>query len=63
MCEIKAFILKDQKEEKIMESVQYAVSSGSEVTLEDIFGTSQKLAATFKFFDAENNKIVFESSS
>jgi predicted RNA-binding protein len=57
------YILKEKKEEKVMESVQHAVASGNQIILEDIFGAGKKISAVFKFFDAENDKIVFEADS
>jgi predicted RNA-binding protein len=60
MCEANAFILKDGKEEKILESVDLVELNGDEVKLVSIFGEQKTLRARLKFYNNSEGKIVFE---
>ena len=60
MCEAHAFILKNGKEEKIMESVDVVELEGDEVTLVNIFGEQKTLKAILKLYNNSEGKIVFE---
>ena len=60
MCEAHAFILKNGKEEKIMESVDVVELEGNEVTLVNIFGEQKTLKAILKLYNNSEGKIVFE---
>jgi predicted RNA-binding protein len=60
MCEAHAFILKNGKEEKIMESVDVVELEGDEVKLVNIFGEQKTLKAILKLYNNSEGKIVFE---
>jgi len=60
MCEAHAFILKDGKEEKVMESVDRVELEGDEVKLVSIFGEQKTLKASLKLYNNSEGKIVFE---
>jgi predicted RNA-binding protein len=60
MCEAHAFILKDGKEEKVMESVDRVELEGDEVKLVSIFGEQKTLKARLKLYNNSEGKIVFE---
>ena len=61
MCEAHAFLLKDGKEEKILENVDLVeFSEDGEVRLENIFGEQKTLKARFKLYSNTDRKIVFE---
>jgi len=60
MCEAHAFILKNGKEEKIMESVDMVELEGDEVKLVNIFGEQKILKAKLKLYNNSKGKIVFE---
>lgn len=60
MCEAHAFILKDGKEEKVMESVDRVELEGDEVKLISIFGEQKMLKANLKLYNNSEGKIVFE---
>ncbi len=60
MCEAHAFILKNGKEEKIMESVDRVELEGDEVKLVSIFGEQKTLNASLKLYNNSEGKIVFE---
>ncbi len=60
MCEAHAFIWKDDKEERIMESVDLVELEGDDVKLVSIFGEQKTLKARLKLYDNANRKIVLE---
>lgn len=60
MCEAHAFILKNGKEEKIMESVDQIELEGDEVRLVNIFGEQKTLRANLKLYNNSEGKILFE---
>ncbi len=61
MCEITACILKDKQEEKVLETVEHVEAKGKIVTLVNLFGEKITIKARFKSYNADNNKIIFES--
>ena len=60
MCEAHAYLIKDGKEERILESVDQVELNGDEVTLVNIFGEQKAIKAAFKRYDNQGGKIVFE---
>ncbi len=60
MCEAHAFILKDGKEEKVLESVDLVEIEDDEVKLISIFGEQKSLKAKLKLYNNSEGKIVFE---
>jgi len=60
MCEAHAFLLKDGREEKILENVDIVELNNSEVRLENIFGEQKIVKARFKLYSNTERKIVFE---
>lgn len=60
MCEAHVFVLKDGKEEKVLESVDLVELEGDEVKLVSIFGEQKTLKAKLKRYDNSQRKIVFE---
>ncbi len=60
MCEAHAYLITDGKEERILESVDQVELNGDEVTLINIFGEQKAIKATFKRYDNQAGKIVFE---
>jgi predicted RNA-binding protein len=61
MCEAHAFLLKDGKEEKIMESVDQVQMDGDEVKLVNIFGEQKSLKARIRLYSNSEGKILFET--
>ena len=61
MCEAHAFILKNGKEEKILENVDLVELDGDEVKLISIFGDQMIFKARLKLFDNSERKILFEA--
>jgi len=60
MCEAHAFLLKDGKEEKILESVDVVEIDGDEVKLVNIFGEQKTLKGTLKSYHSGDGKILFQ---
>lgn len=60
MCEAHAFIIKEGKEEKVMESVDRVEMEGDMVKLVSIFGEQKTLKASLKRYSNSEGKIVFE---
>lgn len=60
MCEAHAFVLRDGREEKILESVDLVETEGDEIRLISIFGEQKRLKARLKRYDNRQGKILFE---
>ena len=60
MCEAHAYILKEGKEEKILNSVDIVEFSDGEVMLTNIFGDQKSVRAKLKLYNNSENKILFE---
>ena len=60
MCEAHAYILKEGKEEKILDSVDIVEFSDGEVMLTNIFGDQKSVKARLKLYNNSENKILFE---
>ncbi|RJR52638.1 MAG: CooT family nickel-binding protein [Desulfobacteraceae bacterium] len=60
MCEAAAFLLKDQKEELLLESVDAIETDENNVTLVNIFGERKVMKARVKSFSLVEHKIVLE---
>jgi len=61
MCEAHAYLLKDNAENKILESVDLVEFEGDEVRLVNIFGEQKILKARLNRYNSREGKIVFES--
>ncbi|MCD6560475.1 MAG: CooT family nickel-binding protein [Deltaproteobacteria bacterium] len=61
MCEADAFILRDEKEEKVLENVDQVELDGDDVKLVSIFGEQKSMKAKFKIYNNSERKIVFEA--
>lgn len=60
MCEAHAFILKDGKEEKFLESVDLIKIENDQINLVSIFGEQRFLKGKLKLYDNTVRKIIFE---
>ena len=61
MCEAHAYLLKDNTEKKILESVDLVEFEGDEVKLINIFGEQKTLKARLSRYNSREGKLVFES--
>jgi predicted RNA-binding protein len=61
MCEAHAYLLKDDAEKKILESVDQVAFEGDEVRLVNIFGEQKILKARLQRYSSREGKIVFQA--
>lgn len=61
MCEADAFVLRNGKEEKVLENVDLVSLEGDDVKLVSIFGEQKTLRARLKQYNNTEGKIVFET--
>lgn len=60
MCEAAAYILKEGKEELVLESVDILESEGSQIKIVNIFGEEKKIRAKVKALSLVDHKIILE---
>jgi predicted RNA-binding protein len=60
MCEASAFIIRDGKEELVLDSVDILEPENGNIRLVNIFGEQKILAARIKHFSLVNHKIILE---
>jgi predicted RNA-binding protein len=60
MCEAHAFILQDEREVKVLESVDELEVEGDEIRLINIFGEQKILKARVKGYSGSGRKILLE---
>ncbi len=60
MCEVHAYLLKGNEEEKILESVEHVVADHDNIVLKNIFGEEKIVKAKFKLFDSNDNKLLLQ---
>ncbi len=61
MCEAHAYILKNAKEEVLLENVDQVEVDGDEVRMINIFGEQKILKALIKSYDNTERKILLEA--
>ena len=61
MCEAHAYILKNGKEEELLENVDLVELEGDKVRLINIFGEQKRLRARMKSYSNTERKILFEA--
>lgn len=61
MCEAHAYLLRNNTEDKILESVDLVEFEGDEVKLVNIFGEQKILKARLSRYDGRQGKIVFRA--
>ena len=62
MCEASAYIVKDGREELILESVDSLESEDGEIFMVNIFGEQKRVKAKIKALSLVNHKIILEHS-
>lgn len=60
MCEAAAYLLKDGKEELLLESVDLLESDGTQIKMINIFGEQKEVKAKIKALLLVDHKIVLE---
>ena len=61
MCESTAYILKDGKEELVLESVDLLENNEEQVRLVDLFGHEKTIKARVKVLSLVEHKIILET--
>jgi predicted RNA-binding protein len=62
MCEAAAFILRDGKEELLLESVDLLEPENGKIRLVNIFGEQKTIVARIKQLSLVNHKIILEGN-
>jgi predicted RNA-binding protein len=60
MCEAHAFMLREGKEEKVLENVDEVYVDGDEIRMINIFGEQMTLKAKIKSYNNSQGRIVLE---
>ncbi|MGD8986358.1 MAG: CooT family nickel-binding protein [Desulfobacteraceae bacterium] len=60
MCEAAAYLLKEGKEELLLESVDLLESDGSQIKMINIFGEQKEVKAKIKALSLVDHKILLE---
>lgn len=61
MCEAHVFILKDGKEEQLLENVDELEVEGDKIRMINIFGEQKIVKARIKSYHNQKNKIILEA--
>ena len=60
MCESNAYIIKEGREEPVLESVDLLEESGEKLKLTNLFGEEKTLRARVKLLSLVDHKIILE---
>ena len=60
MCDLKAYVKKDGKEELLLESVNLIRTEHGEVTLRNLFGEEKKVQGEVREVSLTKNRLVVE---
>ncbi len=60
MCEANAYLIKDDKEELLMERVDRVVPQNGEIYLESIWGQRKTITARIKELNLVDHRIILE---
>ncbi len=60
MCESNVYMLRDGKEELLIESVDLMEQKGDQIIIKNIFGEEKKVKAKIKRLSLVNHKILLE---
>lgn len=61
MCESSAYIMKDGKEELVLESVDVLEDEGDSISMVNIFGEQKRLKARIRSLSLVDHKIILEA--
>jgi len=62
VCDLKAYIKKSDKEELLLESVNYAVTEGDEVVLRNLFGEEKRVRGVLREVSLGKSRLIVEQS-
>lgn len=60
MCESNAYLINQDKEEEIMEDVQFLDIQGDDLVLRNLFGVEKRLRARVRTINFARHKILLE---
>ena len=60
MCESHAYLMKEGKEELVMEDIMILRTEGNDYFLQNIFGEQKRIRARLKEMNLIDHRIVFE---
>jgi predicted RNA-binding protein len=60
MCESNAYLVKDGREELVMENVIYVKPEGDQIVMKSIFGEQTAIRADLREMDLTGHRIVLE---
>jgi len=61
MCESAVYIIKDNQEQLVLESVENLEVNGDQIWLENIFGEKKELKAKVRSFKMNDHKIILQA--
>ncbi len=62
MCDLKAYVRKNEKEELFLESVNLVRTEGEEVVLKNLFGEIKRVRGVLKEVSLARNRILVEQA-
>ena len=60
MCDLKAYVRSNDREELLLESVNYISSGGGEVMLRNLFGEEKRVQGEVREVSLTKNRVVLE---
>lgn len=58
MCDLKAYVLNNDKEELLLESVNHIRSEGGEVVLRNLFGEEKRVRGDIREVSLVKNRVI-----
>ena len=62
MCDLKAYIKKNDKEELLLESVNHVIAEGGEVILRNLFGEEKRVRGEVREVSLVKNRLIVEQA-
>lgn len=62
MCDLKAYVRKNDKEELLLESVNLVRAEGEEVVLRNLFGEEKRVRGVLKEVSLVRNRLLVEQA-
>ena len=62
MCDLKAYVRKNNKEELLLESVNLVRAEGEEVVLRNLFGEEKRVRGVLKEVSLAKNRLLVEQA-
>jgi predicted RNA-binding protein len=62
MCDLKAYVIKNEKEELFLESVNLVRAEGEEVVLRNLFGEVKRVRGVLKEVSLVSSRILVEQA-